>query len=132
MVSCAGCSTTSTASSRGFGTPTRRSSGASADRSPRGQRRLPPGRLIGHAPAMHWLQVYDPTGNVILSTLLAALPVVVLLGSLAFLKLQAHIAAIVGLASALAVAILAFGMPVKLAAMTAVFGAAYGLLPIGW
>ena len=81
---------------------------------------------------MNWLQVYDPMRNVVLSTALATLPVVVLLGSLAFLKLQAHIAALLGLASAIAVAVLVFGMPVPLAAATAAFGAAYGFLPIGW
>jgi lactate permease len=79
-----------------------------------------------------WQQVYDPVDNVVLSTLLAALPVVVLLGSLAFLKVQAHVAALLGLAAALAVATLAFGMPASLAGATAVYGAAYGLLPIGW
>jgi lactate permease len=79
-----------------------------------------------------WAQVYDPLQNVVLSTVIAALPVVVLLGSLAFLKLQAHIAALLGLASALVVATLVFGMPLPLAGATAVYGAAYGLLPIGW
>jgi lactate permease len=81
---------------------------------------------------MTWLQAYDPMRNVVLSTLLAALPVVVLLGSLAFFKLQAHVAALLGLAAAIAVATLAFGMPLPLAGETALFGAAYGLLPIGW
>jgi lactate permease len=81
---------------------------------------------------MTWSQVYDPMQHVWLSTLLAAVPVVVLLGTLAFLKLQAHVAALLGLASALAVAILVFGMPMPLAGATALFGAAYGLLPIGW
>jgi lactate permease len=79
-----------------------------------------------------WPQVYDPLQNVALSTIVAALPVVVLLGSLAFLKLQAHIAALLGLASAIIVATVVFGMPPSLAAATAVYGAAYGLLPIGW
>jgi lactate permease len=79
-----------------------------------------------------WPQVYDPLQNVVLSTLFAALPVVVLLGSLAFLKLQAHVAALAGLLSALAVATIVFGMPFSLAGATAVYGAAYGLLPIGW
>jgi lactate permease len=81
---------------------------------------------------MAWSQVYDPLQNVYLSTILAALPVVVLLGGLAFLKLQAHIAALLGLVSALAVAIVVFGMPASLAVATAVYGAAYGVLPIGW
>jgi lactate permease len=79
-----------------------------------------------------WPQVYDPLQNVFFSTLFAALPVVVLLGSLAFLKLQAHIAAVLGLASALGVATLVFGMPWSLAGATAAYGAAYGLMPIGW
>src|ERR671914_519761 len=79
-----------------------------------------------------WPQVYDPLGNAALSTLCAALPVVVLLGSLAFLKVQAHVAAVLGLVSALLVATLVFGMPWGLAGATAVYGAAYGLMPIGW
>src|ERR671912_1278204 len=79
-----------------------------------------------------WPQVYDPLGNAALSTAFAALPVVVLLGSLAFFKLQAHVAAVLGLVSALLVAIVVFGMPASLAGATAVYGAAYGLMPIGW
>jgi lactate permease len=81
---------------------------------------------------MDWSQVYAPLGNAFLSTLLAALPVVVLLGGLAFFHLRAHIAALAGLGTALAVAIGVFGMPIAMALATASYGAAYGLLPIGW
>jgi len=82
--------------------------------------------------AKPWPQNYDPTGHWWLSALLAALPVVALLGSLALLHMKAHYAALLGLATSIICAIWFFGMPARLAAKTAVLGAGYGLLPIGW
>lgn len=79
-----------------------------------------------------WSQRYDPTGHWWLSTILAALPIIVLLGSLALGHVKAHYAALAGLAAALLTAIFAFHMPARLAAATAVYGAGYGLFPIGW
>jgi len=81
---------------------------------------------------MPWQQIYDPLNNPFLSTLLAALPVVVLLGCLGILRMKAHISALLGLGVALIVAILVFGQPANQAAAATVYGAAYGLLPIGW
>ncbi|MGJ4926428.1 L-lactate permease [Bradyrhizobium sp. HKCCYLS2038] len=81
---------------------------------------------------MTWTQVYDPFNNPLLSTAAAALPVIVLLGAIAIFEIKAHWAAILGLAAALAVAVLGFGMPAGLAGLSAAYGAAYGLLPIGW
>jgi len=79
-----------------------------------------------------WPQVYEPVGGPVLSTLLAAVPVVVLLGALGIFHLRAHVAALLGLVSALVIAVGPFGMPVGLAFATAGYGAAYGLFPIGW
>ena len=81
---------------------------------------------------MVWSQVYDPFHNMLLSTLVAAIPIVVMLGCLAFLHIKAHWAAILGLLAALAVAIFAYGMPAKMAGLAAFNGALFGLLPIGW
>ncbi len=79
-----------------------------------------------------WSQVYDPLNNFWLSTALAAIPVVVLLGALGVLQMKAHTAALLGLASALLIAVLIFGMPAGMAGRAAVLGALFGLLPIGW
>ncbi len=81
---------------------------------------------------MNWAQQYDPLHNALGSTLVAALPVILLLGGITVGRLRIHVAALLGLVAALAVAILVYGMPVRLAAATTVFGAAYGLFPIGW
>ena len=81
---------------------------------------------------MAWHQVYDPVHVAWLSTLLAALPIIVLLGGLAVFRLRAHVAALLGLGTALAVSVAVFTMPAGLAMRTAAMGAAYGLFPIGW
>lgn len=79
-----------------------------------------------------WNQAYDPLQSPVLSTLVAALPLVVLLGLLARHGVRAHYAALLGLTAALAVAIAVQGMPAGMALRAAAFGAAYGLFPIGW
>ena len=81
---------------------------------------------------MNWQQNYDPCGNALLSTLLAALPVVVLLGAIAWLEIRIHLAALLGLVVALGVALFGFHMPLDAALATAGYGAAFGLFPIGW
>ena len=62
---------------------------------------------------MTWQQIYDPFNNMIISTLLAAVPVVVMLVALGFLHIKAHIAAGLGLLAAVLVAVFAYGMPAR-------------------
>jgi lactate permease len=80
-----------------------------------------------------WNQRYEPVAdNLALSALVAALPVIVLLGLLGLLKVRAHYAALAGLATALLVALLVYGMPAPMATAALVNGALFGLFPIGW
>ena len=81
---------------------------------------------------MTWTQNYDPFGHWWLSTLLAALPILVLLGLLAGLKVRPHICAIAGAATAILCAIVIFGMPAPLAITSFAYGVAFGLLKIVW
>jgi lactate permease len=81
---------------------------------------------------MQWTQIYDPVGHWWLSTLLAALPIIVLFGLLAGLRVKPHWCAIAGAATAMTVAIVFFQMPLALAAMSFGYGVAFGLLKIAW
>ncbi len=79
-----------------------------------------------------WSQVYDPFGSMYVSAAVAAIPIFVLLGAIGIFEIRAHVAAALGLLAALTVSIAVYEMPVQMAAMAAVYGAAFGLLPIGW
>src|ERR1041385_4457292 len=81
---------------------------------------------------MTWTQVYDPAGHWWLSTLIAALPIIVLLGLLAGFRVRAHLCAVAGAVTAVIVAIVAFQMPAVLAVSSFFYGTAFGLLKIVW
>ncbi|PYU63357.1 MAG: lactate permease [Acidobacteria bacterium] len=81
---------------------------------------------------MTWTQVYDPLGHWWLSTLVAALPIIVLLGLLAGLKVRPHLCAVAGAATAVICAMVVFGMPARLAVSSFFYGSAFGLLKIVW
>ena len=81
---------------------------------------------------MQWTQVYDPFGHWWLSTLVAALPIIVLLGLLAGFKVKPHWCAIAGALTAVLVATVFFTMPVILASTSFAYGVAFGVLKIAW
>jgi len=79
-----------------------------------------------------WNQGYDPFGNAVLSTLAAAVPAAFLLVMIATGKFKVHIAALIALITAVAVAVLAFGMPGGMAVRAVGLGLLTGFFPIGW
>ena len=80
-----------------------------------------------------WNQQYEPVaGNLALSALVAALPVIVLLGLLGVFRVKAHLAALAGLATALIIALVVYGMPASTGLAALINGALFGLFPIGY
>jgi lactate permease len=79
-----------------------------------------------------WNQVYNPLGNAALSTVAAAIPVVLLLVMIASGKVKAHIAAIIALIVANTIAIFVFTMPAAMSVKASLLGVVTGFFPIGW
>jgi lactate permease len=79
-----------------------------------------------------WAQSYNPLGNIYLSALVAALPAALLLTLIAGFNIRIHIAALLALGSSLLLATGLYHMPLAYAAASTVYGAAYGMFPIGW
>ena len=79
-----------------------------------------------------WQQVYDPIGNIWLSSSIAALPIAFFFFALIKLKLKGHLAATITVGIALLVALFLYRMPVDRALAAVVYGFFYGLWPIAW
>ena len=80
---------------------------------------------------MPWIQVYAPIrGSIGLSAAVAALPLAVVFVCLAILRIKAFKAVLLALAAAVALSVLAWGMPAKLAGLAMLHGAAFGLFPV--
>jgi L-lactate permease len=79
-----------------------------------------------------WAQVYDPLGNIWLSSLIALIPIAFFFVALTVLRMKGHIAGTITVVLALAVAILFYQMPVPMALASAGYGFMYGLWPIAW
>ncbi len=80
-----------------------------------------------------WTQNYTPLGgNLPLSALVASLPVFVLLFLIGVKRKPAWVSALSGLGSAILVALLMYQMPFGMVLNSTVYGASFGLFPIGW
>ncbi|MDZ5650338.1 lactate permease LctP family transporter [Nitrospirillum sp. BR 11828] len=79
-----------------------------------------------------WVQVYDPFGNMVVSALVAVVPIVFFLVALAVLRLKGYVAGTLTVLIALVIAIAAYGMPASSAIAAVAYGFFYGLWPIAW
>lgn len=79
-----------------------------------------------------WQHDYAPLGNLGISAIVAAAPILVLFLMLGVWRKPSWVAALSALGSAIVVALLVYGMPAPLALISALYGAAYGLFPIAW
>ncbi len=81
---------------------------------------------------MPWTQVVDPLGNIGFSALAAVIPVIFLFWALAWKRMKGHWAALGAVILAILVAVIAYGMPAKLALLATFNGAIFGLFPVCW
>ena len=81
---------------------------------------------------MTWTQVIDPFNNIALSALLAVVPILFIFWALIIKKMKGYKASLLATFIAVLIAIVAYGMPVKLALLSTLNGAMYGLFPICW
>jgi lactate permease len=80
-----------------------------------------------------WQQNYEPVaGSLTVSALVALTPLVVLFLMLGAAKKPAWMSALAALATALVLAPTAYGMPMSLAVISTLYGAAFGVFPISW
>ncbi len=81
---------------------------------------------------MNWTQVIDPFNNMALSALVALVPILFIFWALIIKKMKGYKASIIATLMAVFIAIIVYGMPVKLALLSTAHGALYGLFPICW
>lgn len=81
---------------------------------------------------MPWTMNVDPTGNVLLSALLAAIPIFFLFWALAIKQMKGHIAAAIATGLAITVAVAGYHMPMNLALLSTFYGGLFGLFPVCW
>jgi lactate permease len=81
---------------------------------------------------MNWTQVINPLSNIALSALVASLPILFIFWALIIKKMKGFKASLLTVVVTILIAIAVYGMPAKLAFLSALYGAMYGLFPICW
>ena len=80
----------------------------------------------------HWQQIYDPMGNIWISSLIALIPIVFFFLALAVFRMKGSVAGTITVVLALLVSLFAYQMPIAMALAAMVYGFLYGLWPIAW
>ncbi len=81
---------------------------------------------------VNWTQVVDPLNSIVISALIAAIPIAFIFWALIIKKMKGYLASLLTVLIAIVLAIVVYGMPVRLALASTLHGALYGLLPICW
>lgn len=81
---------------------------------------------------LQWQQMYDPMGNIWISSLIALIPIIFFFLALAVFRLKGSVAGTITVVLALLVSLFAYKMPVLMAFASMAYGFLYGLWPIAW
>lgn len=81
---------------------------------------------------MMWTQIYDPMNNLLLSSLFAVIPILVIFYLLAIRRAPGQVAGGVAMISAVLIAIFVYKMPLGIVLTATGMGALYGIFPIFW
>ncbi|CAM1632296.1 L-lactate permease [Bartonella apihabitans] len=81
---------------------------------------------------MTWMQNYIPVGNIWLSALIAAIPIIFFFLALTLLRMKGHVAGTITVILSFLIAVFVYGMPIGPAVSSAIYGFFYGLWPIAW
>ncbi|MBH9983278.1 lactate permease LctP family transporter [Bartonella sp. B10834G6] len=81
---------------------------------------------------MTWMQNYVPVGNLWLSALIAAIPIIFFFLAFTLLRLKGHVAGTITVILSFLIAVFVYGMPIGPAISSAIYGFFYGLWPIAW
>ena len=79
-----------------------------------------------------WQQIYDPMGNIWLSSAIALIPIIFFFLALAVFRMKGSVAGTITVVLALLVSLFAYQMPTTMAFASMIYGFLYGLWPIAW